>query len=120
MGTWRVTTITNPHGCSHALDVWDSMTVAFSRDAATLSSLAVIDEHKRVITEYRATQLGDGHYELVAPELDRCALLAAFSRHYALDRSWLEHGEPEVWELTLLHNEGICSLAMTMHLSLRG
>lgn len=120
MDTWRVTTIANPHGCAFALDVWDSMTLSFSRDAATIACLTVIDDRKRVITEYRATRLGDDHYELVAPEPERRAILEAFSRHYALDRTWLEDGEPEVWVLTLLHIEGICSLSMTLHLSLRG
>lgn len=120
MNPWRVTAIANPYGCAYALDVWDSMTMAFSRDAATLACLAVIDDRKRVTTEYRATRLGDEHYELVAPEPERRAILDAFSRHCALDRSWLDEGEPEVWELTLQHNEGICSLVKTVHLSLRG
>ena len=120
MDAWRVTTIANPHSCAYALDVWDSMTMAFSRDAATLACLAVIDDRKRVTTEYRATRLGDEHSELLAPEPERRAILDAFSRHYVLDRSWLEVGETEVWELTLQHNEGICSLVKTVHLSLRG
>ena len=120
MDAWRVTAIANPHGRAYALDVWDSMTMVFSRDAATLACLAVIDERKRVITEYRATRLGDEHYELVAPEPERRAILDAFSRHCVLDRSWLEAGESEVWALTLQHCEGICALEMTVHLSLRG
>jgi len=120
MGTWRVTTISNIHGRAFALDVWDSMTVTFSRDAATLACVAVIDERKRETRLYRAKRIGDEYYELLAREKVRCAILETFSRHYALDRSWLEDGEPEVWELTLEHSEGTCSLETTLYLSLRG
>lgn len=120
MNTWRVTTIVNPHGCAYALDVWDSMTVVFVRYGAKLLCIDVIDDRKRVTTEYRISQRDNEHYELLASELERRSMLAAFSRDNALDRSWLEESEPEIWELTLQHDEGICSLVKTIYLSLRG
>lgn len=120
MSAWRVTTIANSFGRAYALDVWDSMTVTFSADVATLACVVVISEYKRVITEHIARRLGDEYYELVAAEHERSAILEAFSRHYVLDRSWREIGEPEIWTLTIEHNECTCSLERTMCLSLRG
>lgn len=120
MGTWRVTTIDNSYSRAYVLDLWGSMNVAFFRDAAVLACVSRISEHQRMITEYVARPIGDEHYELAASEQDRCVMLEAFSRPHVLDRSWREIGEPEVWTLTLQHNECGCSLERTMHLSLRG
>jgi len=120
MGTWRVTTIANPHSRAYALDLWDSMTINFSAEVAVLACVVFISEQNRVNTEYIARRLGDEHYELLAVERERQAILEAFSRHYVLDRSWRELGEPELWTLTIELNECGCSMERTVSLSLRG
>jgi hypothetical protein len=121
MTIWRVIALSNAHGAAFSREPWDSVTVVFVDDEIVLSSGTIGGEHTRTTTEYRGIGLGHGHYHVVIPEAKRCAMLREFSREHGLDRSWIEEGEAEVWQLTLVdHEYPICGVGRrTIYLAVR-
>jgi hypothetical protein len=121
MTTWRVIAISNAHGAAYSREPWDSVVVEFAGDGILLYCKTFEDEGTRLNTEYRGIGLGHGHYQLLIPEAMRCAMLQEFSREHGLNRSWIEEGEAEVWQLTLVdHEYPICAVGRrTICLALR-
>jgi hypothetical protein len=112
----RIRRIYTAYGVLYAMEPWDTATATYHWAGITLSFIQRLDEHTRLVREYSPRRLDAHHYELHLSPRERHWALRVFCRYQSLDRSWLEPGEPEVWQLDV---DGHC-IHETITLALRG